>query len=125
MDLQLVGIVLLFGAVLTLVGWWLYKSVATRRLFGWRPWRGSFGIIERSGHPFYYWGGVFGLVAITLICLGWLSFLVPAAIQGKRLHSRFDDGTAVFNNEGVRCPGDPPGFTHFHSCMGPPVPVPM
>lgn len=65
---------------------------------------------------------LFTLLMFLAICLMSLAELVPAALEGKRLHSRFDDGTAVFNNEGIHCEADRHGYTHYHSCDSAAVP---
>jgi hypothetical protein len=54
----------------------------------------------------------------------WAPPLLNGLIAGKKLHSRLRDGTAVVDNEGIACPGDTTGYTHFHTCEGPPVRVP-
>ena len=125
-DPALLGTIATISLVLAGAAWGLSRSLMTGR-FTWlirTGWTYRVGTVRRSKHPADYWSGSVGMAFIVIFCLIWLAILVPAAVEGKRLHSRFSDGTAVFDNEGVKCPGDPRGFTHYHSCSGPPVPVP-
>jgi hypothetical protein len=126
MDLALLGIITVLAAVAVVAGFQLQKSLRTGRFRGWMRdgWAWRWDGVQRSAQPWNYWYGNLRMLVVVIIGISWLALLVPAALQGKRLHSRFADGTAVFDNEGVKCPGDPPGFTHYHTCAGPPVPVP-
>jgi hypothetical protein len=107
---------------------WLGLSLWKGRCIGWV--RGTFAtfghftIVDRRTDPLDYWLGLLTPLVLVIIGMGWTATLMAGLIDGKQLHSRFRDGTAVFDNEGIACSGDPPGFTHFHSCAGPPLPVP-
>ena len=85
---------------------------------------GHFATVKRIADPVEFWLGLLLPLFLTVTSLFWALLLLSGLIEGKKLHSRFRDGTAVFDNEGVVCRGDPPGLPHFHSCSGPLVPVP-
>jgi hypothetical protein len=125
-------------AVAALAGVALAGSIAGISWFGFTLWTGHytgwvreslfsfgrFGTVDRRTQPFAYSIGLFTAFVLAALSIVWAVALIPALLEGKKLHSRFNDGTAIFDNEGITCPGDAPGYTHYHSCAGPPVPVP-
>jgi hypothetical protein len=114
------------GIVTIGTGLWGWRSIRTGRLKIYKTGM-AIGLetIDRRERPKYYWFRLlFGPIVLFSVSAGWFALLLPDTIEGKRLHSRFRDGTAVFDNEGIHCDGDPPGYTHYHSCAGPPVLIP-
>ena len=79
--------------------------------------------IDRSRSPFDFWCELLKPFMLALIATFWVVVLAAGLLEGKKFHSRFRNGTAVFDSEGVTCLGDRFGFTHYHSCEGPPVSV--
>jgi hypothetical protein len=85
---------------------------------------GQFKIINRRSDPFNSCLALLIPLRCVVLSSMWAPPLLNGLIAGKQLRSRLRDGTAAFDNEGIACPGDTTGYTHFHTCEGPPVRVP-